>query len=212
MLTRNNITYIKKKKQKGKNKPSSKIRVLYGHTEERETSYNTKRLEIPHIQGSWHHHRCSTLTAITSSAHRLPHCNSSSRDAEAPPRGGQKTRLPGKPKVGNSGEEDEEDSEWMWPTNERIIIHSGLRFRKKFLRLLPNGQNLRAALDEGLRSKAQWNREILLDEGHKLDPRAIDQGPRPKSGKSRLNLNGTILEGNSISKNESQFLLKCLQE
>jgi hypothetical protein len=34
MLTQNNITYNKKKRQKGKKKPSSKIRVLYGHTEE----------------------------------------------------------------------------------------------------------------------------------------------------------------------------------
>jgi len=53
-------------------------------------------------------------------------------------------------------------------------------------------------LNEGLRSKAQWNREILLDEGHKLDPRALDEGPRLESGKSRLNLHGTILDGNSI--------------
>jgi hypothetical protein len=34
MLTQNNITYIKKKRQKGKKKPSFKIRVLYGYTEE----------------------------------------------------------------------------------------------------------------------------------------------------------------------------------
>jgi hypothetical protein len=30
------------------------------------------------------------------------------------------------------------------------------------------------------------NREILLDESHKLDSRPLDEGPRPKSGKSRL--------------------------
>jgi hypothetical protein len=28
----------------------------------------------------------------------------------------------------------------------------------------------------------------------KLDPQLSDEGPRPKSGKSRLNLHGTILE------------------
>jgi len=30
------------------------------------------------------------------------------------------------------------------------------------------------------------NREILLDESHKLDSHPLDEGPRPKSGKSRL--------------------------
>jgi hypothetical protein len=37
-----------------------------------------------------------------------------------------------------------------------------------------------------------------LDESHKLNPWPLDEGPRPKSGKSRLNLHGTILEGKSI--------------
>jgi hypothetical protein len=31
-----------------------------------------------------------------------------------------------------------------------------------------------------------------------LDPWPLDEGPRPKSGKSRVNLHGTILEGKSI--------------
>jgi hypothetical protein len=31
-----------------------------------------------------------------------------------------------------------------------------------------------------------------------LDPWPLDEGPRPKSDKSRLNLHGTILEGKSI--------------
>jgi hypothetical protein len=31
-----------------------------------------------------------------------------------------------------------------------------------------------------------------------LDPQPLNEGPRPKSGKSRLNLHGTILEGRSI--------------
>jgi hypothetical protein len=41
-------------------------------------------------------------------------------------------------------------------------------------------------------------------ESHKLDPWPLDEGPRPKSGKSRLNLHGTILEGKSIGLNPPQ--------
>jgi len=37
-----------------------------------------------------------------------------------------------------------------------------------------------------------------------LDPRLLDEGPRPKSGKTRLNLHGTILEGNSIGSNPKE--------
>jgi hypothetical protein len=37
-----------------------------------------------------------------------------------------------------------------------------------------------------------------LAKSHKLDPWPSDEGPRPKSGKSRLNLHGTILKGKSI--------------
>jgi len=37
-----------------------------------------------------------------------------------------------------------------------------------------------------------------LDESHKLNPWPLDESPRPKIGKSRLNLHGTILEGNSL--------------
>jgi hypothetical protein len=33
---------------------------------------------------------------------------------------------------------------------------------------------------------------------YKLDPWPLDEDPRPKSGKWRLNLQGTILEGKSI--------------
>ncbi len=36
-------------------------------------------------------------------------------------------------------------------------------------------------------SKVQWNRAIWLAQSHKLDPWPLDEGPRPKSGKSRLN-------------------------
>jgi hypothetical protein len=42
---------------------------------------------------------------------------------------------------------------------------------------------------------------MLLDESHKLDPSLLDKDPRPKSGKSRPNLHGTILEGKSIGSN-----------
>jgi hypothetical protein len=37
-----------------------------------------------------------------------------------------------------------------------------------------------------------------LDESHKLNPQPLGEGPRPKGGKSRPNLHGTILEGKSI--------------
>jgi len=57
---------------------------------------------------------------------------------------------------------------------------------------------IRATLDEGPRSKVRWNRAILLDESHKLDPWPLDEGPRPKSGKSMQNLHDTIFKGKSI--------------
>jgi hypothetical protein len=57
---------------------------------------------------------------------------------------------------------------------------------------------IRATFDDDPRSMVQWNRAILLDESHKLDLWPWDQGPRPKRGKSRLNLHGTILEVTSI--------------
>jgi hypothetical protein len=67
---------------------------------------------------------------------------------------------------------------------------------------------LRATLNEGPSSKVQWNRTILLDEGHKLDAHPLDESPRPKSGKLRLNLHGTILEGNSIDSDPKKKALK----
>jgi hypothetical protein len=54
---------------------------------------------------------------------------------------------------------------------------------------------IRATSDEGPRSKVRWNRANLLDESHKLDPWSLDEGPRPKSGKLRQNLHGTIFKG-----------------
>jgi hypothetical protein len=56
---------------------------------------------------------------------------------------------------------------------------------------------LRATLDEGPRSRVQWNKSILqLDKSHKLDTHPLDEDPRPRSGKLRLNFHGTILEEN----------------
>jgi hypothetical protein len=37
-----------------------------------------------------------------------------------------------------------------------------------------------------------------LADSHKLDPWSLDEDLRPKSGKPRLNLHDTILEGKSI--------------
>jgi hypothetical protein len=47
-----------------------------------------------------------------------------------------------------------------------------------------------------------------LNERHELDPRPLDEGPRPKSGKLSLNLRDTILEGKSISWNPEKQNLK----
>jgi len=55
-------------------------------------------------------------------------------------------------------------------------------------------------------SKFQWNRTILLAESHKLASHPLDERPWPKSGKfSRLNLHGTILEGNSIGSDQKEW-------
>jgi hypothetical protein len=39
---------------------------------------------------------------------------------------------------------------------------------------------------------------------HKLDSHPLDERPRPKNDKSRLNLHGTILEGNSTGSDQKQ--------
>jgi hypothetical protein len=41
-----------------------------------------------------------------------------------------------------------------------------------------------------------------LDENHKLNPQPLDEGLRPKSDKSNLNLRGAILEEKSIGLNQ----------
>ncbi len=38
----------------------------------------------------------------------------------------------------------------------------------------------------------------------KLDPWCLDEGPRPRSGKLRQNLHGTIFEGKSIDSDQKQ--------
>jgi hypothetical protein len=62
---------------------------------------------------------------------------------------------------------------------------------------------LRATLDEGPRSdkieQSYWMRTINW---------SLDEGPRPKTGKSRLNLHGTILEGKSIGLNQKKHRAK----
>jgi hypothetical protein len=47
-----------------------------------------------------------------------------------------------------------------------------------------------------------------LDESHKLDPQPLHEDPRPKSGKSRLNLSGTILEEKSFGSDQKEIKLK----
>jgi hypothetical protein len=45
-----------------------------------------------------------------------------------------------------------------------------------------------------------------LVESFKLVPRPLDDGPRPKSGKLRLNLHGTSLERKSIGLDQKMVL------
>jgi hypothetical protein len=45
-----------------------------------------------------------------------------------------------------------------------------------------------------------------------LNPWPLDEGPRPKSGKSRLNLHGTILEGKSIGLNPKKKKKRAKKE
>jgi hypothetical protein len=62
------------------------------------------------------------------------------------------------------------------------------------LKVKPN-LTLKMTLDEGPRSRDQWIQAILLVESFKLVPRPLDEGPRPKSDKLRLNLHGTCFGG-----------------
>ncbi len=56
--------------------------------------------------------------------------------------------------------------------------------------------NLKGCFRWGPRSRLEWNRAIPLAESHKLNPWLLDDDPRPKSGKLKLNLYGSSLEGN----------------
>ncbi len=62
--------------------------------------------------------------------------------------------------------------------------------------MYPN--TLRATFDEIQGPGSIEIEQTLLNESHKLDPWSLDEGPCPKSDKSRLNLHDTILEGKSI--------------
>ncbi len=46
-------------------------------------------------------------------------------------------------------------------------------------------------------SEKKAREKVFLDERHKLDASPIDEGPRLKNDKLRLNPHGTILEGKS---------------
>jgi len=71
--------------------------------------------------------------------------------------------------------------------------------RDKFkLQHIDMNHKLKVTLDEGPGSRVQWNRVIIFDESHKLDPQPLDEHPRPKCVKLRLNLHGIILIGKSI--------------
>jgi hypothetical protein len=54
---------------------------------------------------------------------------------------------------------------------------------------------LRVTLDKDPRSRDQWIQAILMVQCFKWVPRHLDEGPRPKSGKLRLNLHGTCFGG-----------------
>ncbi len=68
--------------------------------------------------------------------------------------------------------------------------------------------HLKATLDERPKSRVPWNRAILLDKSHNLDPWPLDEGPQSKSGKLSLNLIDTILEGRSIGLNPKRNFKK----
>jgi hypothetical protein len=55
--------------------------------------------------------------------------------------------------------------------------------------------SIRATLDKVPRSREHWIQAILLVESFKLVARLLDEGPRPKSDKLRLNLHGTCFGG-----------------
>ncbi len=54
---------------------------------------------------------------------------------------------------------------------------------------------LKGDFRQGSKVQGTWIQEFLLIKSFKLVPRPSDQGPRPKSGKLRLNLYGTCFGG-----------------
>jgi hypothetical protein len=69
-----------------------------------------------------------------------------------------------------------------------IVVASWIRVRQE-------SKYLRPTLDQGPRTSDQWIQAILLVEIFKLVWSPLDEGPRPKSGKLRLNLHGTCFGG-----------------
>jgi hypothetical protein len=65
---------------------------------------------------------------------------------------------------------------------------------------------LRSTLDEGPRGKVQQNGTILWVKSHKLDPRLLDEDPKPIQANLKWHLHGIILEGNSIGPNQQMKL------
>jgi len=63
-----------------------------------------------------------------------------------------------------------------------------------------------------VQSPGPMNRAILLDESHELDPWPLDEGPRPKGGKSRPNLHGTNLERKSIGSDQNIYIYIAKKE
>jgi hypothetical protein len=65
----------------------------------------------------------------------------------------------------------------------------------KYLHFSIHFIKLKATLDKGPKSEDQWIQTILLVKSFKSVPWPLDKGPRPKSGKLKLNLHGTYFEG-----------------
>jgi hypothetical protein len=86
----------------------------------------------------------------------------------------------------------------IWQT--RVIFSvKNTSYRLKHILQLEILRKFTNERNPGPRFRIQWNRAILLDESHKLDPWTLDEGPRPKKWQvERLNQHGTILEGKSI--------------
>jgi hypothetical protein len=96
----------------------------------------------------------------------------------------------------------------------KVQSNSRIQFASNQSKLVPRkldpGPSSQMGLDKGLKPRIQWNRATLLTESHKLDTSPLKEGPRPKSGKLRLNLHGTILEGKSVGSDPTKDLKREL--